>query len=834
MNRKKLLIVALFIIFLLNILFLAVAITPSQIVVRKDNVAVVVKTVFNGTAPSNYLGYSIVSADFNSDNITDIAFSAPYKDLGDDGVDRTGQVYIFYGRSGGLVDLNTDGADVMLNGTTNSSFGYFITAADVNNDSRIDLIVGAPTKNLTGNDRAYVGQVHIFYSSSDGLHPYTSEQANVTFNGTSPSYFGGYSDYGDFNNDSYTDLAISAFDKNLSYGDRDKTGQVHIFYGSSDGFHSYSVAEANVTFNGTSPGYFGFALAKADFNNDSLLDLAVGAPNKNLSYSKSISSSLSWNGQVHIFYGSASGFTPLTSDQANATFNGSEETKTSCGYSLIASDFNNDNISDLVVSAMGINISGGPGDWTGQVYILYGSNSAWAGNNITQIANITINGSAPSQFGYRLLADDFNNDNNPDLIVGSNWRNITGGAGDYYGQVSVFFGTSEGILPSTADNANLSINGTTKIDGLGSSLSAGDYNNDGIKELSASGLTGGLNYRGQVYIFEFNFKPNNHTAIPTQSWNEDTSITLNLSLYFNDTNNDELNYTWNVDSGIGVSINETTNIITLTPTANWYGTSSIIFYANDSYNSLTASNTVALAVANVNDCGDGTCESGETCSSCQADCGFCVASSGPSSLPKAKHIVAKINANEKTEFNLGDNTIVKKVNVKANKNLENVQIEVKEKASVTNEYSKKVYKYFEIITYQITDDDIAEAEIEFDVEKTWLENNSEAANILLLRYKESWNELETNLVSEDDNKYYFKAKTPGFSDFAISFKEQEVVEEQEEVVKEVVKEAVKEAVEEVIEEPVEEKSYTLWYVLGALVLLGVVGLIVFFILRKKE
>ncbi|MBU2589515.1 MAG: PGF-pre-PGF domain-containing protein, partial [Nanoarchaeota archaeon] len=200
-------------------------------------------------------------------------------------------------------------------------------------------------------------------------------------------------------------------------------------------------------------------------------------------------------------------------------------------------------------------------------------------------------------------------------------------------------------------------------------------------------------------------------------------------------------------------------------------------------------------------------------------------------LPRVSHSILKVLKNTPVYFDFRNKTVVGKIIIITNKDLENVKIEVKEKDSVSNEYSKEVYKYFEIITYQITDDDIVEAEIEFDVEKTWLENNSEAANILLLRYTDSWNELETSLVSEDDNKYYFKAKTPGFSDFAISFKEQEVIEEQEEVVNQ--KEEVKEEVIEEVKPIIEEKSYTLWYVLGALVLLGVVGLIVFLILRKE-
>ncbi|MBU2589662.1 MAG: FG-GAP repeat protein [Nanoarchaeota archaeon] len=831
---KKLITIFLSAIFLLSIL-LVVAVTPTDRVLERDNLAVVQMAVFNGTSPGLFGDSYMTTNDFNNDGYLDLVIGANGKNLSGGALNFWGQVYLFYGSSAGFHSMTTDNANITLNGTSPGRFGSFLTSADLNNDTYIDLVVGSYVKNTSGGPMGTfnIGQISIFYGSSDGLHPYTSDQANVTINGTSLSGFGTALMIDDINNDNINDLVVSAFVKNLSGGINDDVGQAYVFYGASNGsgLNSGTSDDANITLNGTSPGRFGSDIVVADFNNDNYNDLAVSAYRKNLS-----GGALGREGQISIFYGTSNGLVGYTATQANVTINATSESY--LGYGMFAQDVNNDGYVDLITSSFAKNLSYGIRDYTGQIKIFYANaNGLWSCNEDS--ANVTINGTSPGYLSYIIKLADINKDNRSDLIVGAQYKNLSGGATDETGQLYIFYASQTGFRSSTTNDANITLNGSQQFLHYGAYFITGDFNNDSLNELvvtaSYSNLSGSADtYTGSVYVYSFNFKPNNHTAILAQSWNEDTSITLNLSLYFNDTNNDELNYTWDVGANIGVSINETTNIVTLTPTANWYGARTIIFYANDSYNSLRASNNVTLTVVNVEDCGDGTCESSETCSSCQADCGFCVASSGPSSLPKAKHIVAKINANEKTEFNLGDNTIVKKVNVKANKDLDNVQIEVKEKASVTNEYSKKVYKYFEIITYQITDDDIAEAEIEFDVEKTWLENNSEAANILLLRYKESWNELETSLVSEDDNKYYFKAKTPGFSDFAISFKEAEVVEEQEEVVKEVVKEAVEEAVEEVIEEPVEEKSYTLWYVLGAFILLGIIGLVVFLILRKKE
>ncbi|MBU4241701.1 MAG: FG-GAP repeat protein, partial [Nanoarchaeota archaeon] len=686
------------------------------------------------------------------------------------------------------------------------------------------------------------GQTYIFYGNQNGFRSSTVAEANVTINGSGKGLFGYGIEINDFNKDGIFDLVISASLKNLTdpYGLGNYTGQVYVFYGSIDGFHSCTINEANVTFNGTLESRFGNSLGSGDFNNDSFPDLVVGTPYANLSGPKEFNT-----GQVFIFYGSSDGLHASTDIGANVTFNGTfnglGHNDTQFGWDIAVGDINFDNVDDLIVSAVGEDVIPGVNDDEGKVYIFYG-NETWVSSNASVGADIIINGTGAGQIGFSILLADINHDNLTDLVLGANWKNTSGGSGNYQGQVAVFYNTPNGFIPYSVAEANITLNGTDKSDGFGFYMAAGDFNNNGINELVVSApysnLSGARDYlalawKGQVFVYTFNFKPLNHTAIPAQSWNEDTAITLNLSSYFNDTNGDELNYTWDVGANIGASINEVTNIVTLTPTANWYGASSIIFYANDSYNSLTASNTVALTVANVNDCGDGTCESGETCDSCQADCGFCYNGGSSSTASQASHTVSQVQANENTEFNLGENTIVKKVKIKVNKELSNVKIEVKEKLTVSNEYSKEVYKYFEINAYQMTDDDIDEAEIEFDVEKLWLEDqNIEAANILLLRYTDSWNELETSLVSKDDNKYYFKAKTHGFSDFAISFKEQEVIEEEEEVIdkKEEIKEEV---VEEVVEEPIEEKSYTLWYALEALVLLIIVALAVFFKLKNE-
>jgi uncharacterized protein YfdQ (DUF2303 family) len=80
-----------------------------------------------------------------------------------------------------------------------------------------------------------------------------------------------------------------------------------------------------------------------------------------------------------------------------------------------------------------------------------------------------------------------------------------------------------------------------------------------------------------------------------------------------------------------------------------------------------------------------------------------------------------------------------------------------------------MFKALEIDITNLNSSAIAYANITFQVDKNWLNNNSLDKNkVQLERYTTSWTPLTTTLDSEDDNYYYFTATTPGFSYFAIT------------------------------------------------------------------
>lgn len=98
------------------------------------------------------------------------------------------------------------------------------------------------------------------------------------------------------------------------------------------------------------------------------------------------------------------------------------------------------------------------------------------------------------------------------------------------------------------------------------------------------------------------FNPGN--PIPDMTWPEDTlSSTLNLSNYFTDPNGDSMAffYSPNPVSNIAVQINQTSGIVTFTPSANFTGIRTIQFNATDSLLWSSYSNLVTLNVTPVND-----------------------------------------------------------------------------------------------------------------------------------------------------------------------------------------------------------------------------------------
>ena len=422
--------------------------------------------IITGESTSNYFGGSMTSGDFNADGKTDLAVGAYLYSS------YTGRAYIFY--NDGTIPTTAATADIKITGgAVNYDFGSSMTSGDFNADGKTDLAVGAYMYS------SQTGRAYIFYN--DGTIPTTAATADVIITGESTSSAFGFSIIGgDFNYDGKTDLAVGA------YMYSSQTGRAYIFY--NDGTYPSAAADADIKITGDTYGpYFGASMTSGDFNNDSLLDLAVGA------YGDYVS-----RGKIYLFYNDGS--MPTTPETADASITG-ENLENFFSYTLSSGDMNNDNQTDIVVGAKGYNTN------TGRVYIIYNDGTYPAS---ATDSDIKIDGeNSNDNFGYSITTGDIIGDSKTDLIVGAN------GYSTNTGRAYIF--NNDGTLPTTASSADNIITGQNSNDYFGSSLITGDFDYDMDNDL-VIGAYGYNTNTGRTYIF------NNDTSYPALAVDSDIKI----------------------------------------------------------------------------------------------------------------------------------------------------------------------------------------------------------------------------------------------------------------------------------------------------------------------
>jgi PGF-pre-PGF domain-containing protein len=118
------------------------------------------------------------------------------------------------------------------------------------------------------------------------------------------------------------------------------------------------------------------------------------------------------------------------------------------------------------------------------------------------------------------------------------------------------------------------------------------------------------------------------------------------------------------------------------------------------------------------------------------------------------------------------NLPVNKIRFQPTDNLSNLQIitrNLKENDLMNMNISiinKTLYQYFEIIKNN-DDKNIANIEVEFKVNKSWIENNNISSVNLFKFENNSWKSLKTEKISEDSNSVYYNAFSTTLSLFAI-------------------------------------------------------------------
>jgi hypothetical protein len=288
--------------------------------------------------------------------------------------------------------------------------------------------------------------------------------------------FGNVLAVGDFNGDSFPDLAIGSNESVFLATNGEDS--VNVLYGSSSGL----TTAGNQLWDQDSPGIedskelgdrFGFALAAGDLNGDGYDDLAIGAPGEGLAGNPDA-------GVVHLLFGSQTGISANGSQLLGGVLFSGE-----FGAALAIGDMDDDGELDLAV--------GSPRAVQRRGAVFIHLAVATSGNPIIELLQIGGGSSAQidDRFGSSLAMGDFDRDGFDDLVVG-----VPGEDTEHLilpteidtGGINVYPGGPTGLSPNgrrffSQDTAGI-LDGTGEFNEFGYALAVGDFNGDFVDDVA--------------------------------------------------------------------------------------------------------------------------------------------------------------------------------------------------------------------------------------------------------------------------------------------------------------------------------------------------------------
>lgn len=370
--------------------------------------------------------------DINGDGAGDLLVGVPLEDV--DGAEDAGSVNMILSdgdrlRAAGNRTLTQagplpDGVEV------HDLFGSAVELVDINGDGFADAVIGSSgeSHDLFLN----AGSFSVVYGSESGLDTSSAVAYRQGTDGIPDAaglddFFGFNIASGDFNGDSYGDVAVSApFDDVNATAD---AGGVTVVLGSADGLDTSTAAffsQAGVVAGGLAEGdLLGWALTSGDFNGDTFDDLAVGTPGDNFRGRDD-------TGSVNVLYGSAAGITTDGNQifRQGGRLAGKARAEDLFGFSVGSSDVDCDGVDDLLV--------GVPNDTSanvanaGAVNVILGSPSGLRKTGDVRLHQGQRRVAGPvgfNQFGAALAGGDFDGDGCGDVAIGAFTTDV-GGSGN--------------------------------------------------------------------------------------------------------------------------------------------------------------------------------------------------------------------------------------------------------------------------------------------------------------------------------------------------------------------------------------------------------------------
>ncbi|MCC3498852.1 MAG: FG-GAP repeat protein [Microcoleus sp. PH2017_15_JOR_U_A] len=402
---------------------------------------------------------------------------------------------------------------------TKSVAGGIITLDNNNtpDDKTDDKLTYTPPPNFTGTDKfnylltdgeqiqAATVNININSLKLDDL----SGNNGFVLNGTEAGNFSGVavSKTGDINGDKIDDIIVGSFGADPN--NVNAAGKSQVIFGTQKFPASVNLSQLNgengFTLNGTdAEGFSGGTVSSAgDINGDGIKDFIIGAFGATVNGQNNA-------GKTYIVFGTNQGF-PANFNLANLNGNNGfavTGTNTFDYAGLFAtgiSDINGDRIDDILISAPGP-LGGTPG----KSYVIYGRTTGFSPNlNLAEINNnngFVINGIDGNSSGTA-SSGDINGDGIPDLVIGADGGNTSGGINA--GKTYVIFGQQGGFtgsinVPELNGTTGFVIAGLNAEERSGIALTAtGDINGDGNKDIviGAPGATVGDQINaGKTYV----------------------------------------------------------------------------------------------------------------------------------------------------------------------------------------------------------------------------------------------------------------------------------------------------------------------------------------------
>jgi hypothetical protein len=456
-------------------------------------------------AAIEYAAAGYAYADFDNNGFGDLAIASPGEAIGS--VRDAGAVHIFYGTQAGF---RTSVSQLVHQGTANvegvpqsgDHFGQSLAPGDFDGDGFDDLAIGIPGEKLGGTPDT--GLVYVMNGSQVGLTTAGARslrQGTVGIGGSSESgdRFGWSLATGNFNADavngrSVDDLVIGV--PGEDFNGRTDAGVAHVLYGSAGAGvfgrdETISENSSGMEGDANSGDRFGWSLATGNWNGDTAIDLAIGAPFEGVH-------DRSEEGVVFSLLSTAGEGVKTTRSQImsqDTIFTNAEgHSNEHFGFSLAAGDFDSNSprrrFDDLAI--------GVPGDLptnSGAVNIVYGTEHSFEliGEKWFQGKAGPEGGALPGSkesddlFGAVLAAADVDGNGAADLAIGVPGEDIDS-ARDV-GGVHLLLSSGTGLDPRVGPNSFVTqdtraIPGDNESgDQIGAAIASTDFDNNGKTDL---------------------------------------------------------------------------------------------------------------------------------------------------------------------------------------------------------------------------------------------------------------------------------------------------------------------------------------------------------------